>query len=445
LSQIKVFIPTICEEEVKYSFEILLRQLCGLEIEFVTSQTKDFKIVFGDKEISIENSFFVSDQIDKLYSSINIPKSTKTVEFEIGNEKVDCELIYGLPQLDLKKQKTKIGIDVIGSTFFMLSRWEEHVIDKKDPLGRFDYSLALSVKNGFYERPVVNEYANLLYLIFRYMGLELPRNNNQLSVNITYDIDQLRRWFSPRIYLNYVFYNFSRGRIRDLLRDTRTYIESLLNSKKDPFNNLNFVSNSLNNRSVSRKIIYFKTTLAKSKYDKNRYDLSSKAYQDQIKHLKQSGFEFGLHPGFDAIKDESLMKREKENLEKNLDLRLDLVRQHYLRFEMPETFRCQVLNGFQNDSTMIYSHKAGFRNGICESFPVFDFLSREKISLTETPLLFMETPYMESSTDLINDFRKVFQQVQQFRGEMTILWHNGNLNYTWQQELYYQLLSEVEI
>ena len=77
---------------------------------------------------------------------------------------------------------------------------------------------------------------------------------------------------------------------------------------------------------------------------------------------------------------------------------------------------------------MIYEHKAGFRNGSCSAFPIFDFENRVELSMHELPLLFMETPYRnmkllqdvvavchkntqlciatDSSHDLLIDFRK---------------------------------------
>ena len=55
------------------------------------------------------------------------------------------------------------NIDIIASSFFMVSRYEEVVINSRDQYDRFPASASLAYKEGFLNRPIVNEYIELLW------------------------------------------------------------------------------------------------------------------------------------------------------------------------------------------------------------------------------------------------------------------------------------------
>ena len=57
----------------------------------------------------------------------------------------------------------QLSLDVFGACFFLLSRYEEVVATPRDPHGRFPASEAVAVRAGFLERPLVNEYAEILW------------------------------------------------------------------------------------------------------------------------------------------------------------------------------------------------------------------------------------------------------------------------------------------
>ena len=56
-----------------------------------------------------------------------------------------------------------LGLDVFGSAFFMLTRLEEVVRPATDAYGRFPATASVAFQEGFLERPLVNEYVELLW------------------------------------------------------------------------------------------------------------------------------------------------------------------------------------------------------------------------------------------------------------------------------------------
>ena len=57
----------------------------------------------------------------------------------------------------------RLGIDILGSIFFLLTRYEELATAERDAHGRFPWPISLAHRAGFLERPLANEYADLLF------------------------------------------------------------------------------------------------------------------------------------------------------------------------------------------------------------------------------------------------------------------------------------------
>ena len=74
---------------------------------------------------------------------------------------------------------------------------------------------------------------------------------------------------------------------------------------------------------------------------------------------------------------------------------------------------------------------------------MYNILTREKLALKESPLLFMETPYLKSKDlgKLKRDFEKIELLVKAYQGDFIFLWHNENLIYNEQRSLLKSLLS----
>ena len=72
----------------------------------------------------------------------------------------------------------------------MLTRYEEYVIKKRDNLDRFEYKESFAHKNSFLDRPIVNEYLELLWCGIRMIAPDLERRKRKYTVIPTHDIDK---------------------------------------------------------------------------------------------------------------------------------------------------------------------------------------------------------------------------------------------------------------
>ena len=75
--------------------------------------------------------------------------------------------------IDVQDSKVKLGLDIFGSAFFMLTRYEEFVKSVKDEHERFPARASLAYREGFLMRPIVNEYLEILWWSIRSFGLDL--------------------------------------------------------------------------------------------------------------------------------------------------------------------------------------------------------------------------------------------------------------------------------
>ena len=51
------------------------------------------------------------------------------------------------------------GCDLVASTLFMLSRWEEMAVPARDEHDRFPHTRSVAFRQGFLDRPVFDEYS----------------------------------------------------------------------------------------------------------------------------------------------------------------------------------------------------------------------------------------------------------------------------------------------
>lgn len=82
-----------------------------------------------------------------------------------------------------------LGLDVLGAVFFMLSRYEEVVIGERDAHDRFSARSSLASKEGFLERPVVDEYIELLFSVMKRIWPGLAKARPAGRILPTCDVD----------------------------------------------------------------------------------------------------------------------------------------------------------------------------------------------------------------------------------------------------------------
>lgn len=159
------------------------------------------------------------------------------------------------------------------------------------------------------------------------------------------------------------------------------------------------------------------------------YNYDPATIGDQLNAVKETGCEIGLHGGHSAWHDGAHLQQEKQRLEAASRTKVTGYRNHFLRFAMPDTWKLLVQHGFAHDSTLAYSDRAGFRNGMCHPFRPYDHSGSGYLDIMELPLAIMDAGLFVNMkldrTAAMDLCKRMIASVKRCNGVLTLLWHNN--------------------
>ena len=334
-------------------------------------------------------------------------------------------ILFGEPYIERQSNKLIVHADIIASSYFVLTRYEEMVREGvRDEHRRFPGKESLLYKAGFIERPIVDEYGLLLRKWLRNIGLEVTEPQRQFSILLTHDVDCLKR-YSRRFQPFRTIASSLLGK-----RPLKDAVESTLVSlkfKKDPYDTFDQLIEI--DRKGGAKSIYYFIAGSESKFDYQNYICSKKARQI-IKKVKEAGAEIGVHLSYNASIKPELIAKEKELLESVAEKEIHHCRFHFLRWMDFEVGYFLAKTGLYIDSSLGYADIGGFRLGVCHPIQLFDPEKFQLVGVEEHPLILTDTTLFDnkyiglSKIDSINYTKKLLHQIKKHNGELVILWHN---------------------
>jgi len=392
---IKIKIPNNNINERKYILDIFFHEFLGLEYNLETG-SKDYEInLENGKKLIVKDTFFNKYPKDLEYLKLeNIPKKIEE-------------------------------LDMFSASFFMLTRWEEYVNRNRDNHNRFPATESLAFKQGFLDRPIVNEYVEELKQMLLELDNSLSLKEKKFELVLTHDVDEVKMWKGWR--------HVSRVALGDMLKRKRLslalerFAEYFLIRKKkikDPFDTFDWLMDK--SEAIGVKSRFYFMSGGVTEFD-NRYKIEEQ--KELIKKIQKRGHIIGIHPSYNAYNDCEQFKKEKELLENIAEQKIVEGREHYLRFEVPTTWQIWEDNDMEVDSTCGYADKEGFRCGTGDVFSIFNILTREKLKLKERPLVFMDDnhhTYNQLSTEESFDkVKKIINISKQYQSKITLLFHNS--------------------
>ena len=166
--------------------------------------------------------------------------------------------------------------------------------------------------------------------------------------------------------------------------------------------------------------------------DPVRFRYNIEDIESELGFIVDSGWEVGLHGGYYAYNCFDTILKEKNRLEKVLGKDVIGYRNHYLRFDMLNTWELLAKAGFKYDTTFGYNDMVGFRNGMCHPFKPFNLNLNKEINILEIPLIVMDGALFSSCSSIEHAWdmtKNLIDTVEKYNGILTILWHNNVFNY----------------
>lgn len=333
------------------------------------------------------------------------------------------------PCIELNFQKAffatsgDLPFDFFAASFYLLSRYEEYLPHEKDEYGRYAYTNSLAFKENFLQWPVINQWLEDFRRALSRKFPSLIFKSKHFKCLLTYDIDMA--W-------SYRYKGWARntgGLMKDLahgqIRQGTERLRVLAGKQKDPFDCFEWLD-ALHLYCRIQPYYFFLVAGSQNQFDKN-ISTNVKAFQKLIEYYAGT-YKIGLHPSWQSGNDPALLKEELEWLRAVSGKNIEISRQHYIRFNLPETFRQLVSAGIRQDFSMGYGSINGFRASVCSPFYWYD-LEKE----TSTPLLLFPFPFMDANSFFEQkdtpgaayaQLMQFYEQVKRYRGTLVTVWHN---------------------
>jgi hypothetical protein len=349
--------------------------------------------------------------------------------------------------LERQGRRLVTGLDLIASTLFLASRYEEFLRPERDEYGRFETRSAYTYRHGYGQRPLVEEYVDLLRRWLCELGLTIERRRapgeHEFAIALTHDLDQLTRGWVEAAY-------HEAKQIRRLHKSAYN-ISLLIRDKcrgRDPYWSFDSMLGIEEQHGV-RSSLYFLPRTGQPK--DAHYDWHQDRFGPLFKRLRAGAWEVGLHASYDSGADERMLAEQKCRLEEASGGPVVGVRQHYLRFLVQDGWRRQQEAGFLYDTTLGFADDVGFRGGLARPFRPFDLIARRRLDLWELPLVVMDQTfrtYLGVPVDRVWDrIRPTLEQVKAHRGAAAILWHNtffAGYKFAGYERVYAELMDWVK-
>lgn len=418
MDKIRIYSPSNGFRESQYVWKYLIEEVLGWEVDVLASKDQERHILqVGNRNLSFANTFFTSDDLASLIVEDRIPEKVERVDIFLAGSVFNVAPIYGEAKLENNGADIHCEFDIVASSFFMLSRWEERHIEKDEhdrPIG----AASLLGRNALLQVPVVNEYIDLLVALLRECGWTKARRQKEYNVCPTHDIDHLYLTNSPADFARKIAFSMVK---KPSFLDTVYKVASVLG--KDVYDRYSEFMDEA--EAINTKAVFYFLMSDATDYDYKRLP-AQEDFKKVVKQIQDRGHQVGIHPSYDT----SDLEEEMSMLRTSGVSNIIKSRQHYLRYRealINEWERC----GIQQDSTLGYADLSGFRCGICYDFPMYHLEERRVSKVWQRPLLIMDVTVRRMSGRLENKMKsiqRIASEVKKHNGNFTFLWHNSSLD-----------------
>ena len=406
----KVYILTPTRSaRAKYIFDWVFTHQLGLDWEFT------------DEKVEGSTIFYNGDEVD---GEVCIPTAGLLDQKSIYRGKPPVGKVKDLTVLFPRKEQ--FPFDIFSAAFFMLSRMEEYQDFAADRHGRFSAACSLAYAEGFLEQPVVDEWVLFFKEQLKAQFPDLRIRDSKYSFHVTLDIDRafLFKYKSFVRFAGGAFKSFFKGNLKEVVLRKLAWF-GLMKDPNDTFDELQSIF-----EHYQLKPWVFFLVGKPGLFDEN-LPLNHPALQKVIKETQQWAY-VSWHPSYGASGNLHRLKAEKNEFESFLNQKVEVVRHHFLKISIPETYRHLHQLGIKEDHSMAFADRPGFRAGTSHKFPFFDVEKNCATPLIIVPFALMDTTFTtylkRTPDDCLRAAGKIIDAVKNVNGRMEILWHNETLN-----------------
>ena len=411
---------------LNYILDYILKELCGI----------DYNIVYDIHHIPVGPTIFYCQQLsfEQHFHIVSVgllnENNIKIQKIEIGNWLGNTTLFA--------TEKGNIPFDIFSASFYLLSRYEEYLDNRKDKFGRYSHFDSIAFNKNFLHLPLVNIWAKELQhlIINTFPGLEVSERVSRFLP--TYDIDIAWKYKHKgwKRTIGGMINSIVKGEFAEVIKR----IKVLFGFEKDPYDVYEWLDVLHLNYNINPEYFYLIANKIIGK-DKNIHP-SKKAYQDLI--AKQSSINnAGIHPSWQSGDDVNVLKYELATMEKIIGKPVYKSRFHYLRFNLPNDYEKLIDLGIIEDYSMGYGTINGFRASVSTPFYWYNLKNETVTPLKIYPFCWMDaTCYYQlhhSAKEAFEELSAFKNIVHQCNGDFIILSHNNFFSGEMEWKMNYEL------
>jgi hypothetical protein len=347
------------------------------------------------------------------------------------------------------------NFDIIGFAYWAMNRLEEYNAgpSKLDKYGRFKSSCSHAFLNGYLDRPLVDEWIHHLRAKCKKVWPDTKLKTFNYEVEISHDVDSVLRYgaISPVLFLKKLFRGSGDESLFRFIYAPLSYLaQNIYLCPFDPENNFDWIMNTSDQAGI-KSTFFFISGMDILGVDP-RYLFRSTSVRSLMKNINSRGHFIGLHPSLNSTFHLGQIKFEWDELQQVTALigsNPVSARMHYLQWVAGITSKELVSAGISKDWSLGYADCIGFRASTCHPYELFNPISLVPFGIEMRPLIIMDRTLTSRSymnlhdNEILDCARNVAGKCHAVSGNMSILWHNGQLASKQQRQLYKNLLKVV--
>lgn len=396
-------------ERLQFTFDFVFKQH-GLSYTF----TNDRSVFNASVEARLNYSEYPFPEVAQQVPSVLLFEEQINRELKIEKANwngTDCLSLNG-------------HTDPFAAIFYLISRYEEYVDPRRDKHERFEAKNSVIYRFGWMQQQIAERWTEAIFQAFIPGELLKLKENRSVKVIPSFDIDNTfaykwkdgwRKWVS--VVKDYVHKRPDRIRLR---KAVNTGIQ------KDPYDTYDQISD-VAGRFDHTRIFWLLGDIGE--YDRN-ISWRDPRHKRLIRNMKQLA-RVGLHPSYASNYSDKRLSEERQRLQQILETEPQESRQHFLKLQLPYTYRRLIAEGFKKDYTMGYADQPGFRLGTAHPVIFFDLERNEICPYTLIPFVYMDgtfNEYLQISTEeskLI--ITNLAEEVKRYGGVFCFIWHNETI------------------
>jgi hypothetical protein len=355
-----------------------------------------------------EANTLVNYSNEKLSDCINIP-----YELSLNDDEAPSFSEY------LIIEDGSFNFDFVAAIFYLLSRVEEYKATPLDDHGRYPYTSSILHHKKLLSKPIIDYWVKDFWSsVSDFYSIKL-NFSHKFDIVSTVDVDHIYGFKSKGLLVTMGSY------LKDILSLNLNRIKDKMKSK-DPFDTYDYIHEL--HRKLDLSCMYFVLSAERTQYDRS-LNPTNPEFIKVVKSISRHST-VGIHPSYYSSDRPSLIKKEKQALEKVIVNKIDSSRQHFLRMQLPMTYAYLIKEAIQNDYSMGYADHLGFRSGTSRSYRWYDNEMDRVTNLVIHPFSIMDVTLRRVSggqpDKAIMIAKELIDSVKAIDGICCVIWHNSS-------------------